>query len=319
MRFLPKANPLYEKIATNKLVITDVLNKLASGGFSGYIQHTAAGFNFYGVFAKGRLLSALSGESGKEKNGFEAIVVLFDKVLQVGGEINVYRMTPDLAVCAHALAAGQSVLDSVEVRQVDMKSLLSRVKSQNVNGVVHFYTAERSAMMFFKDGMPIGFYYDEAGGMVTSPDESKKIAALPGAMVEVCSTKTLDELLPYDLLQMVNLEKMWQSAKSRNSAVSRKEPSPAVKPYVVSLSQEKLLELIDDLSEVATAYLSKEGRAIVEKRIKGLGGPSCLFDEDQRLLFLSQVEADAALCDADARIDEMIDLMKSEIAGRLAV
>lgn len=318
MRFLPKANPLYEKISANKIVIPDVLEKLGTGGFTGYIQHSAPEFDFYGIFAKGKLLCALSSEEGRDKTGFEAIVLLFDKVVSAGGEINVYRMTADLAVCAHALAIGTRLFNGDEVRQVDIKGALSRLKGQNINGVVRFYTSDRSAMIFYKDGLPIGFYHDGAGSIDSSPEESRKIAALPGARVEICSTKTLEELIQYDLLQMVNLQKLWESARSRNAAMRPKESSAAA-DSVSAVSEKMLLELVDDISEVAAAYLSRAGRTIVEKRIKERGGPTQLLNDASRALFLAQVEVDALASDSDARIDEMIDLMRSEIAGRLAV
>lgn len=318
MRFLPRANPLYEKIAADNMVVSDVLEKLGSGGFTGYINHSAPGFEFYGIFAKGKLLCAVSKEEGRDNTGFEAIVLLFDKVLSAGGELNVYRMTADLAVCAHALALGARQLSGEEVRQVDIKGVLSRLKGQGTNGVVRFYTAERSAMMFYKDGLPIGFYHDGARSIESSPDESRKIAALPGARVEICSTKPLEELMQYDLLQMVNLQKLWESASSR-TAVQRPKDAASSVAHVSTLSEQKLLELVDDIAEVASAYLSRAGRAIVEKRIKELGGPAQLLDDAKRTLFLSRVEADAMADDSNARIDEMMDLMKSEIAGRLAV
>ena len=318
MRFLPKANPLYEKISANKIVIPDVLEKLGKGGFTGYIHHSAPEFEFYGVFAKGKLLCAVSNDDGRDKSGFEAIVLLFDKVISVGGEINVYRMTADLAVCAHALVLGARLFNGEEVRQVDIKGVLARLKGQGTNGVVRFYTSERSAMMFYKDGLPIGFYHDGASSIESSPDEARKIAALTGARVEICATRTLEELLQYDLLQMINLQKLWESARSRNAA-PRPNEAPAAGSSASICSEQKLLELVDDLFEVAGAYLSREGRAIVEKRIKERGGPSQLLDDTKRALFIAQVEADAMICDSHARIDEMIDLMKSEIAGRLAV
>jgi hypothetical protein len=318
MRFLPKANPLYEKISANKIVIPDVLEKLGSGGFTGYIHHSAPEFEFYGIYAKGKLLCAVSNDSGRDKSGFEAIVLLFDKVISVGGEINVYRMTADLAVCAHALALGTRLLNGEEVRKVDIKGVLARLKGQGTNGVVRFYTSGRYAMIFYKDGLPIGFYHDGASSIESSPEESRKIAALPGACVEICSTRTLEELMQYDLLQMVNLQKLWESALSRNVS-SHPEEAPAAGSSISTLSEQKLLELVDDISEVASAYLSREGRAIVEKRIKERGGPSQLLDDANRVIFLAHVEADAIASDSHARIDEMIDLIKSEIAGRLAV
>ncbi|MFZ4859831.1 MAG: GTPase-activating protein [Desulfuromonadaceae bacterium] len=318
MRFLPKTNPLFEKVPAGTVIIPDFFDKLHIGGFTGYVQHTAPEFEFYGVLASGKLLCAHSSSDGTgEKSGFEALVLLCDAVIANGGEFNVYRMTSDLAVSAHAQIIGTRLFNGEEVRQVDIKGVLARLKSQGLNGVVRFYTAERSAMMFYKDGLPIGFYYDAADSIESSPDESRKIAALPGARVEICTTKTLEELLQYDLLQLVNLPKLWESTLARIAA--RRKTVDTVKTQVAPPDEQKLLELVDDISEVASAYLSREGRTIVEKRIRELGGPSLLLDHEKRARFIALVEADATEIDSHARIDEMIDLMRSEISSRLAV
>src|SRR6185369_13183735 len=182
-------NPLYEQISTDKVLLPELLEKLGKGHFTGYLNHTSPGFECYCIFAKGKLICAISSEGGRYKTDFEAITLLFDKVNSAGGEINVYRMTADLAMCAHALLLGTRILNGDEVRQVDIKSVLARIKGQGMNGAVRFYTDERSAMMFYKDGVPIGFYHDGIRTIETSPDEARKIAALPGARVDVCSTK----------------------------------------------------------------------------------------------------------------------------------
>lgn len=318
MRFLPKVNPLYEKVSCAQISIPDVLEKLGSGGFTGYIHHTAPEHEFYGVFANGKLLCACGTAEGREKSGFEALAVLCATVLSVGGEINVYRMTADLAVCAHALMLGSRLYDGEEVRQIDLKGILLRLKGMAAHGVVRFYTPERCAMMFYKNGLPVGFYHDGSQVIEATADEARKIAALPGARVEICTTRPLEELLQYDLLQMVNLQKLWESASSRAADARRKE-ADAVVSSAAAVSAQQLSELVDDVSEVASAYLNRAGRTIVEKRIAEQGGPSCLLDDTTRKIFLAMVEFDALAIDPDARIDEMVELMKSEIAGRLAV
>jgi hypothetical protein len=83
--------------------------------------------------------------------------------------------------------------------------------------------------------------------------------------------------------------------------------------------EQKLLELVEDIYEVASAYLSRAGRTIVETRIGELGGPIMLLDHEKCARFLSQVEDDARAIDSSARIDEMIDLIRSEISSRFAV
>lgn len=315
MHFLPKANPLYEKISATKVVVPDVLEKLGKGGFTGYLSYSVPGFESYFIFAKGKLLCAVSSEGGRDKSGFEAIVAMFDKVFILGGEINVYRMTSDLAMCAHALVAGARLFKGDEVRQVDIKGVLARLKAQGHNGVVHFYTPERYAMMFYKDGLPIGFYHDGATSIESQPDESRKVAALPGAKIDICGTKPIEELLRYDLLQMVNLAKLWEAAQLRNAAPRQKE-----QPLSDFIADDgKMAELVDDLQELASAYLSRAGREIIDRRLRDGGGPRLLMDEGKFENFMSQVESDARAVDGDARIDEMMDLMRSEVAGRLAV
>jgi hypothetical protein len=324
MYFLPKANPLYEKISTDKVLLPGLLEKLANGNFTGYLNHSAQGFESYCIFAKGKLICAVSSEAGRDKTGFEAIAQLFDKVFSTGGEINVYRMTAELTMCAHALVLGTRVLSGSEVRQVDLKSMLARFKEQEMNGVVRFYTDSRSAMMFYKGGVPIGFYYDNGRNIETNPDEARKVAALPGARIEVRSTKPIEELMLFDLLQMVNLHKLWEAAGARrtppqpktSTAPAKESPLQADAP--AGQNVEKLAELVEDLQEVAMAYLSKEGRVLINTCIDEAGGSTALLDNDKTRTLLRRIREGARVIDSDARIDEMVDLMQSEIAGRLA-
>ena len=325
MYFLPKANPLYENISTDKVLLPELLEKLGKGHFTGYLNLTVQDFESYCIFVKGKLICAISSEGGRDKKGFEAITLLFDKVFGSGGVINVYRMTADLAMCAHALLLGTRVLKGDEVRQVDIKSMLARIKGQDMNGVVRFYTDKRSAMMFYKDGAPFGFYHDDIRTIETTPDEARKVAALPGARVEVRSTKSVEELMLYDLLQMVNLHKLWEAANVRRispqpktaSAPARKAPLETV--AAVGQSDEKLAGLVEDLHEVAMAYLSREGRVLIDKCIAEAGGPAVLHDNDKTEALLKRIEDEARGIDSHARVDEMVDLIRSEIAGRLAL
>jgi hypothetical protein len=325
MYFLPKANPLYEKITTDKVLLPELLEKLGKGHFTGYLNHAVPGFESYCIFAKGKLICAVSSEGEQDKTGFEAITLLFDKVLSTGGEINIYRMTADLAMCAHALLLGTKILNGDEVRQVDMKSILARIKGQDMNGVVRFYTNHRSAMMFYKDGVPIGFYHDGIRTIETSPDEARKIAALAGARVEVLSTKSIEELMLYDLLQMVNLHKLWEAAivlrisSQPKAASAPANEAPLETNTLMGQSDEKLAQLIEDLHEVAMAYLSREGRVLIDRCIEEAGGSAALLDNDKTEALLKRIEDEARVIDSHARIEEMVDLIKSEIAGRLAV
>jgi hypothetical protein len=78
-------------------------------------------------------------------------------------------------------------------------------------------------------------------------------------------------------------------------------------------------ELVEDLKEVAMAYLSKEGKTLIEKYLGDAAAIAGLLDEVKLETLLKKIEDEALSIDSHARIDEMIDLMRSEIVGRLAV
>ncbi|MGD0585895.1 MAG: GTPase-activating protein [Oryzomonas sp.] len=319
MNVLPKANPLYEKISAHKIVPPDVLNKLAKGGFSGYLSYTDIDFEADCVFVKGILICVSACEKGRERTGFEAFSLLFDRILSSSGEINIYRMTADIAVCAHALLLGTKLFNGSEVRQIDIKETLALLRNQGLNGVVRFYTPKRSAMIFYRGGQPIGYYHDGAQIVETSPEESRKIAALPGALVDVCSTSPMEELMSINLLHMLNLEIIWVAAVARQTVPRTKEAPATLTIATAGPDDVKLQGLLEDLKEIAAAYLSREGRIVIEKGLQEAGGNQILYDDEKTAAFIKQLEKEARNIDSNARIDEMIDLMKSEIAGRMAV
>jgi hypothetical protein len=319
MHVLPKANPLNVRIPTRNIVIPDVFDKLVSGNFTGYLNHSSPGFEASCIFSSGKLICVTCTENGIDTTGLKAISRMFDKVLGSGGEISVYRMTSDLAMCSHALLQGTNIYHSDDVRQVDIKGMLAQFKNAELNGAVLFSTSERHAMIFFKAGQPIGFYHDGAAAIESSPDESRKVAALPGARMDVYATKPLEKLIRYDLLSMIHLRGEWEAAVVRCAeSGGNTEGGQNTGKDNVQL-QKKLSDLIEDLQDVAMAYLSREGRLIVDSRLQEAGGSEILFNAEKRDVFLQNVAGDALQVDTQDHVDEMVNLMKSEIAGRLAL
>jgi len=320
MFILPRSNPLYEQIPTRKINLPEMLSKMGSGGFTGYLSYIAPTAEAYALFAKGALVSILLQEADRRRTGFEAISGLFELVLTQDGQFNVYRMTADIVMCTHALLHGEQMLQPQEVRTVDLKAVLERMKLQALNGTVLFATAERSAMIFYKDGLPIGFYHDTAREIGTSPLDSQKVAALPGATVEVRSSSPISDLALHNLLETVNIERLWEAAKTRygNQTTTNAETSDTTSNDTAG-GNEQLQEIVDDLYEIASAYLSRQGAALTERLLTEGGGSSLLLDPAKRSAFLAAVAAEGRSIDPEAKLSEMIDLMQSEIAGRLSV
>lgn len=315
MFLLPKGNPLYENIPATKIKLPEMLEKLKSGNFTGYLNFifpTSAAILF---FESGKLISALLERGNTQQTGFEAMAGVCNNIMAGGGSLNVYRLSKDLTMGLHALLHGEMLYRGQEVKLIDIKGLLEKVKAKRLNGCLRIYTEDRSALIFYKDGSPLGFFHDGTQDIDTSASESQKIAGLPGAKIDVLATKSADELMDYDLLEMVNIDKLWGSVESRYASEMDQMKRDGQEREAKE-RESRLKELEDDLKEVASAYLGKMGRTLVEKELGGAGGRESLLNENDVTKFLAGVERSAKLLTSLSKLKEMVTTMKDEIAGR---
>jgi len=164
------------------------------------------------------MVSALLEENnGNRQTGFEAISSLVQLMVTSGsGTLNVYKLSKDLTLCIHALLQGEILYKAQELKLIDIKMLLEKIKSDQMNGCLRIYTDDRSAIIFYKDGNPLGFFHDGSHDIETSSTESQKIAGLPGAKIDLYSTHGIEEVMGIDLLEVVNIQVIWDTAISLN-------------------------------------------------------------------------------------------------------
>lgn len=314
MFLLPKGNPLYENIAASKVKIPDMFEKLKGSSFTGYLNFTFPSSIAILFFEAGKLISAMLEQDGKRLTGFEAIAGVCNQIFG-GGSLSVYKLSRDLTMCLHAMLHGDVLYQGQELKLIDIKGLLEKMKAQRLNGCLRIYTEDRTALIFYKEGSPLGFFHDGSHDIETSASESQKIAGLPGAKIDVLSTKSAEELMHYDLLEMVNIAKLWESTTARFSSERekiRKEAEVVGQQH----ADDALKELEDDLKEVAMAYVGKMGASLVEKELNDRGGRRALTDGSRAGAFLAGVEKGAKLLTSISKTREMLETMKNEIAER---
>lgn len=315
MFLLPKGNPLYENIAASKVKIPDMFEKLKGSSFTGYLNFTFPSSIAILFFEAGKLISAMLEQDGKRLTGFEAIAGVCNQIFGGGGSLSVYKLSRDLTMCLHAMLHGDVLYQGQELKLIDIKGLLEKMKAQRLNGCLRIYTEDRTALIFYKEGAPLGFFHDGSHDIETSASESQKIAGLPGAKIDVLSTKSAEELMHYDLLEMVNIAKLWESTTARFSSERekiRKEAEVVGQQH----ADDALKELEDDLKEVAMAYVGKMGASLVEKELNDRGGRRALTDGSRAGAFLAGVEKGAKLLTSISKTKEMLETMKNEIAER---
>lgn len=314
MFLLPKGSPLFENLAVSKLKLPDVLLKLGNGSFTGYASFVFQSNTGILVFEAGKLVSVLvEGQNGSRESGFQALSALAELMVSTGsGALNVYKLSKDLTMCIHALLEGETLYKAQDLKLIDINALLKKIKDDQMNGCLRIYTDEHSAMIFYKNGNPLGFFHDGASDIETSPAESQKIAGLPGAKIDLFSTKSAEELMGTNLLEVTNIQKIWDTCVALHKSAIEKTNIERQDRDKKAVSLQ-LAELEEKVKLVVGEYVGKVGRGIVDKELSDNGGNSCLIDSDSAEKFMKGVERAAKLLVSGTNIKLMMEKLSSTI------
>ena len=222
MILLPRGNPVKERLNPARVQLAEALQKLKQGGFSGYLRFLDPAAEGIVIFADGRLISALFAGGQTRLTGEAALRRIFALALEGRSTIDTYRLSSELAESVHALLHGDVLHRGQELKLIDVKGLLARLKTERISGCLRIYTAERVALIFYRDGTPLGFFHDGASQIETSADTSMSVARLPGAKIDVLTIRCTEEAPPVDLMTSLDVPALWQEAQQR-SAVARRE------------------------------------------------------------------------------------------------
>lgn len=219
---LPKGVPLFEKLDATNLQLDAVVLKLKNGCFTGYAALVFAQANSILVFESGKLISAVFENSiGVRCSSFEALQALADQMAQKNTSIlNVYRLSADLTLCIHALLQGEVRYRGQALGLIDIKTLLERIKNEQMNCCLRIYTDDQSSMIFYKEGEPLGFFHDGSEEIEASPGNSQQLTQNPNAKLDLYSTAGMRELTAHDLLEMFHVDSIWKSAVNKLQATT---------------------------------------------------------------------------------------------------
>lgn len=312
MFLLPKGNPLFENLAATKLKLPEVMTKLSSSAFTGYASFVFQTSTTILVFEAGKLVSALiEDKRGERQTGFEALSSLAElMVTSSSGSMNVYKLSKDLTMCIHALLQGEMLYKAQDLKLIDIKTLLEKIKNDQLNGCLRIYTDDRSAMIFYKDGTPLGFFHDGSHDIETSSTESQKIAGMPGAKIDLFSTQSVEELMGMDLLEVANVQKIWETSVARHQLDTEKVHKEREERDKKSVSI-KLAEFEEQLREIVIEYLGKVGRGVVDKEISEQGGNACIIDDAGSAKLISGIERSAKLLISGTNTKQLVEKLNA--------
>lgn len=267
MILLPRGNPVREKVNPGKINMPDALGKLHKSGFTGYLRFEAATGTGVIIFSSGKLISALYEEDNDRLIAYDAIARIFELSLAGMLLLDIYKLSTELAMSVHALLHGNILYKGQELKLIDIKALLGKLKQDKMSGCLRIYTDEKIALIFYKDGNPLGFFHDGSTDIETSADASMSVAKLPGAKVDVLSTGGADEIDLADLMASADLTALWKKAQeilvrdkqSRQAEESRNKEL---------LLKDRRIKLHSMLRGAAEKHIGKIGVQLVDKEME---------------------------------------------------
>lgn len=219
MIVLPRGTPVKEKVNPARVNLPAALDRLGSGLFSGYMKFAADVGSGILLFAKGRMISAVfqSNKTGKHSVDTDAVGRIFQFSLHGKAELNIYRLDESLAYDLYGFLHGDYVYQGQELRRTDIGRLLSTIKRTEFTGCLRVYAEESVALIFYRQGAPLGFFHDGTSELQQTADPESSVARRPGAKLDLLATRHTEATQLPDLMATADLDALWQELRNQAS------------------------------------------------------------------------------------------------------
>ncbi len=314
MILLPRGNPVKENINPGKVNLADALNKMRQGKFTGYLRFDFPDGTGVFIYQEGRLISALYENEREHLIAYDGIARTFHDSLNASGVLNIYRLSTDLAYSIHTLLHGEMLHKGQDLQLIDIKSLLMRMRDEKRSGCLRIYSKEHIALIFYRDGNPLGFFHDGSTDIETTANSSMSVAKEPGAKVDVLVTRGESEKSLADLMETADIAGLWSTAVTARRRQREDQENAASKTLEMRESdrRQKTLALFQRLGLM---HLGKIGMSLVEKEFEKLKLNGGQLDESVLDGFYGSLTKAAKLVAGPSKIDKMLEEMKKGFKG----
>jgi len=308
MIFLPRGVSVRQNVNPARINIPEAMEKLRVGAFTGYLRFDAQQGAGVIIFKSGKLVSALFVDSDSQSRliAYDAISRIFEIAIIGDAILNIYRLVPQLAMEIHALLHGKYIYKEQDLKMINVRGLLDKIKSENFTGCLRVYTEERVTLIFYENGNPLGFFHDGAVELQVTADLAMSVAKLPDAKIDLLETACAGDLVLADLMASADLGPIWQRIRKRLLHDRSQREEAAIRSREEE-QEEKRERTLAGMKAIAGKYVGKFGVSQVEKAFSGIS-PEMRKDEING--FFVAMERLAMLVAKPKKIALMIEEMK---------
>jgi len=226
MLYLPKGKAVRQQVNPARINLPEAMAKLRAGRFTGYLRFDAQQGTGIVLFQGGKLISSLfiSSEKKSLQIAYDAIARIFEISIMGDARLNIYQLSTDLVVSLHALLQGRYLYRGEDLSHFDVAAMLDRVSTERLSACVRVYAGEQTALIFYDNGYPLGFFLEGTAELVQAVDVTSSVAALPGACLDLVEILTPDQIVLADLMGSADLAPIWQKARKELLEERRQYP-----------------------------------------------------------------------------------------------
>ena len=314
MILLPRGNPVKENINPGKVNLADALGKMRQGKFTGYMRFDFPEGTGVFIYQEGRLISGLFENEREHLIAYDAIARSFHESLTGTGTLNIYRLSIDLAYSIHTLLHGEMLHKGQDLQLIDIKSLLVRMREEKRSGCLRIYSKEHIALIFYRDGNPLGFFHDGSTDIETTADSSLSVAREPGAKVDVLVTRGDGEKSLADLMETADIAGLWGNAVAERRRQREDQENAASKTLEMRESDRRQKTLIL-FQQLAQSHLGKIGMSLVDKEFEKMKLNGSQINDSVLDGFDEKLSKSSKLVAGPSKIDKMLEEMKRGFKG----
>ena len=314
MILLPRGNPVKENINPGKVNLADALGKMRQGKFTGYMRFDFTDGTGVFIYQEGRLISGLYENEREHLIAYDAIARTFNEALTGTGNLNIYRLSTDLAYSIHTLLHGEMLHKGQDLQLIDIKSLLVRMREEKRSGCLRIYSKEHIALIFYRDGNPLGFFHDGSTDIETTTDSSLSVAKEPGAKVDVLVTIGDSEKSLADLMETADVAGLWGNAVAERRR-QREENENAASKTLETREADRRQKTLALFQQLAQAHLGRIGMSLVDKEFERMKLNGSQINDSVLDGFYGNLSKAAKLVAGPSKIDKMLDEMKRGFKG----
>jgi len=312
MIFLPRGNPVRQKVNPARINLPEAMEKLRVGTFTGYLRFDASQGVGVILFKDGQLISSIfmTRETSERLIAYDAIARIFEVSIMGNAVLNIYRMSVDLVLGVHALLHGRYLQKEKDLSSLDVDSLLKRIREEGLTACLRVYTEEKTALIFYDQGYPLGFFHEGRANLEQTADPDASIARLPGAKLDLLEVRSADEIILADLMGSADLGPIWQRTRKLLMEERRKREEEAIRTQEQKEGhrRERTLTIF---KTIAGNHIGKFGVTQVEKAFAAVGAG---LGENELESFYLELQKLARLVAGQSKISAMIDDMRRQVA-----